>query len=154
LIQIFLRTGVMTLDQAVAESQWNGRTSNFLIIVITCIAVCLAGVGLYAVTSHSVAQQMPEMGIRMAIGGHPYQIGWLVIRRAALRLGVGLAFGVLATMAWERLFASYSTNALRLFDPLNLIAVTALLIVVGSAACLWPVRRAMGLDPSAVLRYE
>jgi putative ABC transport system permease protein len=145
---------VMTLEQAVIEAQWNGRTSNFLIIVITCIAVCLAAIGLYAVTSHSVAQQMKEIGIRMAIGAQPYQLGWLVVRRAMIRLGLGLAFGLAATMAWERLFASYSTNTLRLFDPLNLILLTAVLILVSAAACLWPVRRATNLDPIAVLRHE
>jgi putative ABC transport system permease protein len=39
-------------------------------------------------------------------------------------------------------------------DPVTLVAVAGLLTVVGLAACLLPARRAMRLDPAAVLRYE
>jgi putative ABC transport system permease protein len=39
-------------------------------------------------------------------------------------------------------------------DPLTLLAVAMLLAAVGLFASLLPARRAMRLDPAAVLRYE
>jgi putative ABC transport system permease protein len=145
---------VMTLDRAVAELQWNGRTSNVLIIALSCIAVSLAGAGLYAVTSHTLVRQMREMGVRMALGGRPALLGWLVVRFAMARLGVGLVLGLAVTVVWERLFTPVAATGPRLFDPLNLTALTVLLIIVSIAACVWPVRRVMSLDPASILRHE
>jgi ABC-type lipoprotein release transport system permease subunit len=39
-------------------------------------------------------------------------------------------------------------------DPVTLFAVAGLLAVVGFSACLLPARRAMRLDPAAVLRSD
>ena len=48
---------LMPLEQALLESQWNARVSNMIATSISLIALCLAAVGLYAVTAHAVVQR-------------------------------------------------------------------------------------------------
>jgi putative ABC transport system permease protein len=81
------------------------------------------------------------------------QIWWLVTRSAALQLGIGLSIGMVGATGIGQLLGSVliGTSAI---DPVTLFAVAGLLAVVGLSACLLPARRAMRLDPAAVLRYE
>jgi putative ABC transport system permease protein len=144
---------IMTMEQAVKELRWNARTSHFLISVLTCIAVGLSAVGLYAAIAHAVAQRTREIGIRIAIGAQPGGLRWLVLRRAMLHVGAGLAFGLLCTILWERAFTDDSGLG-SFSDPLSLIAAAAVLVVAGVAACLSPMHRVTRLDPVVALRCE
>jgi len=144
---------IMTLEQTVKELQWNGRTSNFLISLLTCIAVGLSAVGLYAAIAHAVAQRTRELGIRIAIGADPRGLRWLVLRRAMLHVGIGLTFGLICAVLWERAFTNDA--GFNLFkDPVSLIVTVGVLVVAGVAACLSPMRRVTRLDPIVALRCE
>ncbi len=74
-----------TLPQVRHDMQWNGRVSSRLFTFLTFIAVFLATIGLYAVTSHSVNQERQEIGIRLALGARPVQIVGRVLSRLAFR---------------------------------------------------------------------
>jgi ABC-type antimicrobial peptide transport system permease subunit len=78
-------------------------------------------------------------------------VGALVLRRAMSQLATGLALGVGATVAFDRLF---TTSAMRLTDPIVLLPTAAAIVLVGAAACLWPAWRAVRLDPVLALRDE
>jgi putative ABC transport system permease protein len=140
---------ILSMDQAIYESGWNGRVSAWTITILAAICVALSVVGLYAVTSHSVAQRTQELGVRVAIGARPRAIRWLVLRRALAQLAVGIAVGLVCVVAWSRLFgtAYFAT-------PAGVVAVTALLVAVAVAACLVPAERAARLDPVLALRAE
>lgn len=73
---------VMTLDRAIEDARWNGRLSSTLAVSISLIAVALAAVGLYAVTAHAVAQNMPEIGVRIALGAQPSHLAWMTLKGA------------------------------------------------------------------------
>jgi putative ABC transport system permease protein len=137
---------VLPMEDAMAEASWNSRVSAVAITTISLIALCLSLVGLYAVTAHAVAQRTPELGVRIAFGASHVRIGWLVLRRAYWQLALGLAAGVLATVAWARLFGA------AWFSALNLAGVMGTVVLVATIACLVPARRAMRLDPVAALR--
>jgi predicted permease len=140
---------VLPMSEAMAESSWNPRVSAVAITIISVIALCLALVGLYAVTAQAVAQRTGEIGVRMALGAPPAGIGWLVLRRALWQLTLGLAAGVLCTYAWGRLFGSGAW-----FTLANLGGVIAVVVLVAAIACLIPARRAMRVDPMLALRME
>jgi putative ABC transport system permease protein len=140
---------VLSMQEAMAESSWNARVSATALTIIAMIALCLALVGLYAVTAHAVAQRTGEIGVRMALGARPVTIAWLVLRRASCQLAIGLAAGIVCTYAWGRLFGSGAW-----FDVVNLMGVLLAVSVVAIIACLVPARRAMRIDPVFALRME
>jgi putative ABC transport system permease protein len=144
----------MTGLDAMRQVQWNGRISRLLLHGISTIALLLALVGLYAVTAHSVRLRRKELGIRMALGAGRTAIGTLVLRRAAGQLAIGMAVGIGATVAFDRLFTTTTTTGMRLTDSIVLLPTMSAIVVVGIAACLWPASRAVRLDPALVLRDE
>ncbi len=116
-------------------------------------ALMLASVGLYGVTAYSVAQRAREIGLRMALGARTADVWWLVTRRAAQQLGIGLVLGGAAALGvgqvLQGILPSISGR-----DPLTLFAILTLLIGVAAAACMGPARRAMRLNPVDALRAE
>jgi predicted permease len=146
---------IMSMEQALTESQWNGRVSNMIITCIAFVALCLAAIGLYAVTAHTVVQRTQEIGIRIALGARRRDVVGVVARRAIAQLALGLVVGVGCTLAWERLFnANAPLAGQRMSDPMNLVAVSVLLAFVAAIACLSPVWQATRVDPVVALRYE
>lgn len=149
---------VMSMGQALAESQWNGRMSNVIFNSLTFIALALAAVGLYAVTGHAVGQRTHEIGVRVALGARPAQLVSMVLKWTTVQLGFGLAAGVGCVLAWQRLWttsvSSVRVNEVRMDDPIVLITVSGGLTLVAAIACIAPARRATRLDPVAALRHE
>ena len=140
-----------TLAQFIREETWNTRVSTGLVLMLTILALTLSTVGLYAITAHAVGQRTPELGLRMALGAKPGQIRRLVLKTAAVQLLLGLAAGVLCTIAWDRLFVAADAPT-RIMEPGTLAGVAVMLATVLAVACLAPARRATRLDPAAALR--
>jgi putative ABC transport system permease protein len=113
----------------------------------------LSVVGVYGVMSSSVAQQVHEVGVRMAIGASPRSVFAMVVARGAKLLGAGIAVGLLGTVLSARLLAAYVWQA-STFDGLTFGGVSALLLVAGLQACVWPARRAARTSPIVALRQD
>jgi hypothetical protein len=143
----------MTLRQSVREADWSARVSVSFVLLLTVLAVVLSTVGLYAITAQAVSQRTPEIGLRIALGAEPSQVGALVLGRAFVQLAMGFVFGVVCTAFWDRMFVP-AEAATRLVDPLTLSSVAVMLVVVMAVACVVPVRRAARLDPVAALREQ
>ncbi|MBA2306026.1 MAG: ABC transporter permease, partial [Acidobacteria bacterium] len=58
------------------------------------LALLLAGLGLYGVTTYAVSRRRTELGIRMALGAAPGGVVRLVLRRVALLVGLGIVLGM------------------------------------------------------------
>ena len=142
-----------TMAQAIEDAQWNGRVSHRLITGLTLIAVLISIVGLYAVTSHSVNQRTQELGIRMALGARAANLCALILRPAAIQVGLGLALGLGGSIVWSSAFATGRVE-LRLIDFQAFLTVCALLVIVTLAACAVPLRRATHVNPVAALRDQ
>jgi putative ABC transport system permease protein len=146
---------LMPLDDMLAASDERSglRVFGTMFAVFAGVALLLATVGLYAVTAHATTQRMREIGVRVALGAQAKQIWWLVTRRAAIQLGIGLPIGMAGSIGIGQLLRSVliGTSAT---DPATLVGVVVLLALVGLSACLLPARRAMRLDPTVVLRSE
>lgn len=115
------------------------------------VALVLAAIGIYGVMAQLVAQRIPELGIRLALGARRSAVAWMVIREGLLLTLAGLAVGsALALMlagGLERVLYGVAANDLPTFA-----AVTSLLAISAVLACSLPARRATRVDPARLLR--
>jgi predicted permease len=144
---------VSTIGQALARYFWPQRVFGSMLTVFAGIAVLLAAGGLYGVASYAVARRTREIGVRMALGADARRVWWSVSGATLRQLVVGLVLGTAGSAAVATLLPSMLVGTSGA-DPLMFAAMAVLLVLVGLAASAVPVRRAMRLDPLAVLRAE
>ena len=90
---------VRTMTQVVSDSMWELRLYRWLIGVFAVLALLLAAIGLHGVISYNVTSRMREFAVRLALGSDPGDLTRLVVRRALLLVGAGLAGGIISAMA-------------------------------------------------------
>jgi len=117
------------------------------------LAAGLAMLGLYGVISYIVTRRRNEIGIRVALGAEYRQVVGMVMRQAALLLGIGTLIGTGLALAAGSSVSSLLFG-LKPYDPLTLVVASGLLGLVAVAASYVPARRAARLDPMAALRHE
>jgi predicted permease len=117
------------------------------------LALALACVGLYGVTSYSVARRTNEFGIRVALGADRRKILGLVLRSAFAQVILGLLIGIPAALAGGRLLSSQLYDV-KSTDPFIIGAAAVILAGCALVAALIPARRATKVDPLVALRYE
>jgi hypothetical protein len=144
---------VMTLDNLLADALSPRRFSTLLLGLFAALALLLATIGVYAVTSYSVKLRTNEIGVRMALGAKPQNIWWLILGAGVRLVLAGIALGVAGAFALSKLISSllYGVAAT---DPLSFTAAAVLLGLVGLLACYVPARHAMRLPPTVALRQE
>jgi ABC-type antimicrobial peptide transport system permease subunit len=113
----------------------------------------LAALGIYAVTSYSVAQRTREIGVRMALGAQHRSVVSLVLRQGFRPILIGLVTGLALAGLTAWLMRSLLFG-IAPFDVPTLLLVPLLLAAVAVLACLLPARRAASVDPLTALRAE
>jgi predicted permease len=141
------------LEEVVATTVDDRRLLLALVGSFASIALVLAATGLYGLASYSTRLRTPEIGLRLALGASPGAAFRLVVTQGVQLIALGLILGLIGAWSAARLIAStlYQVSP---FDPTTLIAVCAILAVVGVAACWAPARRAVRVDPAVALRNE
>jgi ABC-type antimicrobial peptide transport system permease subunit len=128
------------------------RLISILFAAFSCLALALAGVGLYSVVSYGVVQRTSEFGIRMALGAQRADVLRIVAWSASASVGIGLAVGLALSFGLGRVITRWVHNGVT--DPLMVLGVSSLVIVVAGLACLVPTLRALAVDPMKALRCE
>lgn len=142
-----------SLEHQVTSSLSQQRLIAGLVSFFGALALLLAIVGLYGVTSYAAAQRRGEIGIRMALGAQRASVIWLVLRDVAIILALGSLVGIAMSFGAGKLIASLMFGV-KPGDPLILIAAAIILATAGAIAGFIPALRASKLDPSHALRYE
>jgi predicted permease len=129
------------------------RFTMLLAGAMALLALVLASIGIYGVTSYSVSQRRNEIGIRMALGAQPRDVLRLVLSQGMMPVIAGVSAGLgiswLLTPALSSLLFGVRPTDLPTF-----VGVAIFLSAVGLLACYVPARRAMRVDPMTALRYE
>jgi predicted permease len=146
-------TKVRTMEQVVADSVSRRRFSLMLLGLFAALALALSAVGIYGVTSYSVAQRTRELALRVALGARPLGVLGLLLAEAGTLAVAGVLLGAAGALALGRLISSllYGVGAA---DPLTFATVAAGLVLVALAAAWPPGRRATEVDPITALRGE
>jgi predicted permease len=117
------------------------------------LALILASIGLYGVTSYSVERRTSEIGIRMALGADRLNMLGMVLRGAFLQVGIGLVIGIPLTILGGRAMSS-QLYGVKSYDPAVLVVTTVVLALAAFAAAVIPARRAANTEPMLALRTE
>jgi putative ABC transport system permease protein len=115
------------------------------------LALLLAGLGLYGVTSYAVNRRRTEIGIRMALGAAPRGVVRLVLARVTWLVGIGVVVGA-GVSIWAAAFVKALLYGLEPRDPATLAGAAIVLATVGGLAGWLPAYRASRIDPAEVLR--
>ena len=142
-----------TLDQKVRADYRTKLVMSRVAALLGIVALLLASIGLYGVTSYSVAMRAREIAVRMALGARADQVVAMVLRQAATLVMIGSALGaVLAIVVGLLIQAEIFGVAAVPFATLG--GSAALLAAAMLLASILPARRAARLNPYAVLREE
>jgi predicted permease len=137
------------IDDGLLRDRLMARLSGFFGL----LAVLLAVIGLYGVISYMVVSRRAEIGIRIALGAGQSNILWLVLREAALLLGVGLSIGTGLALVMGRTATSLLFG-LKATDTTTFVTALAVLSLVAVGAAFLPALRAASIHPMACLRNE
>ena len=142
-----------TLNASIAESLGPRRLATNVLSGFAAISLVLALLGVYAAMSYVVSQRTKEIGIRMALGAQREQIAGMVLQDGAVLAVSGLAIGLIALLGLGRLMQSL-LYGVGVFDPVAIGTGVALLGGITAAACFFPARRAVRVDPVVTIRSE
>jgi putative ABC transport system permease protein len=144
---------IQPLEHYVAGALAQTRFNSLLLGIFSGVALLLTAIGLYGVTSYSVAQRTQEIGIRVALGAQRADVFRLVVGQGLRQSALGLVLGLGAAFAVTRTMASllYGVSAT---DPPTFGGTSLVMLLVTCAACYIPARRATQVDPLVALRYE
>jgi predicted permease len=144
---------VRSLEAQVDATQGQSRFLALLLGIFAGVALLLAGVGIYGVTSYGVAQRTHEIGIRLALGASADRVLREVVGRGARLTLVAVVIGLIVAVAMGRL-ASAVLFGVTPIDPSALAGAALILGAVSLTACYIPARRASRVDPVVALAEE
>jgi predicted permease len=142
-----------SLDYQVADNVTQERLVARLTMLFGLLALVLASVGLYGITSYQVARRTSEIGLRMALGADRRNVVKMVMRGAFFQAGLGLAIGVPVAIVGARYMAD-QLYGVKSYDPLSLLFAMVVLLMSATVAGFIPARRAANIDPMTALRTE
>ncbi|HUB17149.1 MAG TPA: ABC transporter permease [Acidobacteriaceae bacterium] len=129
------------------------RIAFILLDILALVALVLAAIGIYGVTSYNVGQRTQEVGVRLTFGAPPNAILYLLVRQATMLTLLGVSAGLLCALLMTRLMSSllYGVSST---DPAIFLGAAVLVTVVATIACYLPALRAVRVDPLVALRLE
>jgi len=144
---------IQTLEEIYRGSMARSSFTLVMLAIAGGMALLLGIVGIYGVISYSVSQRTREMGIRIALGAEQGWLTAMVVRHGVLLAAIGVAAGLVATVALSRIMSSMLFDV-RPVDPLTYVVVSAGLLLSAAGASYLPAHRASAINPVEALRAE
>ena len=144
-------SGVAPLEDQLGAYLTQRRFQTLLLIGFSVVALLIATVGIYGLIQYSIATRTQELGLRIAIGAQAEDIFRMIIAEGLRLTLLGLAIGLVGAW-WLGRAGSSLLFGVSASDPLTFVTVSLVLTLVAMAACFFPARRAMKVDPTVALR--
>jgi predicted permease len=142
-----------TFDAQIGDQFTSERMLSKLMTLFGALALLLATVGLYGVTSYTVAQRTSEIGIRMALGAERGGVIAMIMRGAMIQALVGLGIGMPVALLCVR-FVKSQLYEITYVDASVMLGAIVTLAIAASIAAIVPARRAASINPVQALRME
>ena len=139
------------MDQALNQVTRDEHLSLSVFRVLSCIALALTLLGLYAIIAYTVDRRMGEFGIRMAVGASPKDLVSIILKRATLLIVSGVLIGTAGALALTRFVQALLFESPP-FDALVVGTISFLLLISGLLSCVSPALRASRPDLSSLLK--
>jgi len=141
------------LSDQVTEALSPQRMAAAFLSASGFLALILAAVGVYGVTSYVVVRRRHEISIRMALGADRMSVLSMLLRDGMVTVVIGLAAGLPAAFALSRTVSNllYGVSP---SDPATFAFIVIVLAGVSLIACYVPARRVCLAEPLAGLRRE
>jgi predicted permease len=117
------------------------------------LALLIAALGLYGVTSYTVNRRFTEIGIRMALGAQRADVLRLILGHCLVLTAVGIGLGLAGASAVTR-YLRGMLFGLTPLDPGTFVGAAVLFAVVAALAASIPAHRATRVDPLVALRTD
>jgi len=144
-------SGIATGDELVSEALSAPRRLSVVVGIFALSALLLSIVGVYGVMAYFVQQHTRDIGVRLALGGEPGAIGWMVILQGLRLVTVGIVAGTALALFGAR-YVEALLFGISAMDLRVVIGVPVVLLTIAAIACAVPGRRAARLDPAVILR--
>ena len=129
------------------------RVATVALGVLGLLGAMLAATGIFGMASYTVSKRLRELGIRIALGARRKEVLWAALGRAFVLLSVGSAAGVVLGILASKVL-SYIVYEAAPNDPLVLGGVVLTMLALGLAAAWIPAQKALGVNPTILMRQE
>jgi len=143
----------LRIEDAMAETVAGPRFALTILLGFADVALVLAAVGIYGVLSYAVRQRTHDIGVRIALGAGPGDVARALLHMAGGPVVGGMGLGLIITP----LIIRATSQLVGVARPASLLPVSqsvAVLALVAVAAAIWPVYRAVSIDPLTAIRSE
>jgi putative ABC transport system permease protein len=142
-----------TLEEFTATGLLRQRVAAGLSGTLGVVGVLLAAIGIYGVTSYSVARRTREIGVRVALGAQRSDVITMVLKQGMLMVAIGCGVGVVLAAVSSRMLVAFLFG-IQPLDPVAFGAAAALFLLIGLAASYNPAHRAVQINATDALRSE
>jgi predicted permease len=146
-------SNVRPLDDVLAGDTATRRAQVKVLGVLAAVAILLAGVGIYGLLAYTVSQRAQEIGVRLALGAEPAQVGRMIFIDGMRLAAIGIVPGVLGAYAAGRAMSALLFG-ITPGDPAAFSAGVGLAVVMTVAGSVVPALRAVRVTPMSVLKME
>jgi putative ABC transport system permease protein len=130
-------TNLRTLDEIRDRYLATPKLTAALLLVFAALALLVTMVGVTGVLATSVSHRTHEFGVRMALGSSPQALMRMVVGQGLMRVGIGLAIGLAASVGLSRVLSAYLFDTAPT-DPLTFVLVATAFVIAGVIACVGP----------------
>jgi predicted permease len=146
-------SNVRALDDVLAGDTATRRAQVQVLGVLAAVAILLAGVGIYGLLAYTVSQRAQEIGVRLALGAEPAQVGRMIVTDGMRLAVIGIVPGVLGAYAAGRAMSALLFG-IAPGDPAAFSVGVGLAVAMTLAGSVVPALRAVRITPMSVLKAE